>query len=215
LTAASELPIADLNTLDRQQMREMLQVIRDGTCWLQGLVENLLCAASMQAGRFQIDAKPICMLDVIMNVQPLVAPLLLQKGQQLHLAADADLPLVAADRRWIGQILVNLVANASKYSDGNTRIAVRVTRCGDQIRTIVADRGCGLQPGDRIRLFEPFERGERAADADQRGIGLGLAIVKSIVEAHGGQVGAENRAGGGASVWFTLAAMECPDTDTR
>jgi K+-sensing histidine kinase KdpD len=149
-----------------------------------------------------------------MDIQPLVEPLLLQKGQQLHLGADADLPLVAADRRWIGQVLVNLVVNASKYSEANTRIAIRVSRWGGHVRTTVADRGRGLQARDLVRLFEPFHYRERAANPDQQGVSLGLAIVKSVVEAHGGHAGAENRQRGGASIWFALAAMEGSDTAT-
>ncbi len=215
LAAASELLIEDLNTLDRRQMRDMLQVIRDGTYWLQGLVENLLCAASIQAGRFQIRAEQLNLLNLVMDVQPVVGPLLLQKGQQLRMAADADLPLVSADRRWISMVLVNLLANASKYSGPDMPISVRVARWGEWVRTSVTDRGRGLPAGSSARLFEPFYRGEGAADSDQGGMGLGLAIVKSVVEAHGGQVGAKNRPKGGACIWFALAALESTDATTR
>jgi len=212
LAAASELLIQDVNRIDRQRLRDMLQVIRDGTYWLQGLVENLLCAASLQAGRFQLQAKPLNLLDVVMDIQPLVAPLLLQKGQHLRLAADAGLPRVSADRRWIGQTIVNLVANASKYSEANTAISIRIARRGNYLRTTVADRGRGLPAGDSARLFEPYQRGDVAADADRAGVGLGLAIVKSVVEAHGGRVGAQNRPKGGASIWFALVAIDAADT---
>ncbi len=207
LAAASELLVEDLDVLDPQQVRQMVQVIHDGTHWLQGLVENLLCAAALQAGRFQIQPEPLSLLDVAVDVQPVVTPLLHQKGQRLQLAADANLPPVAADRRWIGQTLVNLIANASKYSGPSTPISVRITRRNGCVRTTVADRGAGLPQGRTARLFEPFVRGAGAAEADRGGAGLGLAIVKGIVEAHGGQVGARNRPKGGACLWFELAAL--------
>ncbi len=207
LTAASELLIEDLDILDPGQVRQMVQVIHDGTHWLQGLVENLLCAAAMQAGRFQIQPAPLSLLDVAMDVQPVVTPLLHQKGQRLQLAADANLPRVAADRRWIGQTLVNLIANASKYSGPSTPISVRVTRRNGCVRTTVADRGAGFPQGCTKRLFEPFVRGAGAAEADRGGVGLGLALVKTIVEVHEGRVGARHRPKGGSCLWFELAAM--------
>jgi K+-sensing histidine kinase KdpD len=206
LAAASELLLEDVNTLDRHEMRNMLQVIRDGTLWLQGLVENLLCAASIQAGRFRVQAERLNLLDVVMDVHPIVMPLLLQKGQSLQLAAG-QLPNVEADRRWVGQALVNLVANASKYSRDNTAITIRLSERAGWIRVTVSDRGPGLPGGGEAQLFEPFVRGADALATDRGGVGLGLAIVRSVIEAHGGRVGAKNRPKGGANIWFELAAV--------
>jgi K+-sensing histidine kinase KdpD len=206
LSAASELLLNDLKVLESQQMRDMLQTIRDGTLWLQGLVENLVCAASIQAGRFRVQAEPLSLLDVVMNTQSIVMPLLLQKGQTLKLAATSNLPLVLADRRWTRQAIVNLVANASKYSPANTPISVRVSERGGYVRIAVADRGPGLPAGGTGQLFEPYYRGAQAAAADAGGMGLGLTIVKAVVDSHGGRIGAENRSKGGACLWFELVA---------
>jgi two-component system sensor histidine kinase KdpD len=206
LAAASELLLDDLDRLEPRQMRDMLQTIRDGTLWLQGLVDNLLCAAALQAGRFQLRPERLSLLDVVMDVQPVVLPLLVQKGQSLKLAAAGQLPDVAADRRWIGQALVNLIANASKYSPADTPISVRLSQADNGVRATVADRGPGLPPGAEEQVFDTFYRGAEAAAADAGGVGLGLAIVKAVVAAHGGRVGAENRPKGGASVWLELGA---------
>lgn len=204
LAAASELLMDDLHVLERHQMRDMLQTIRDGTLWLQGLVENLLCATAIQAGTFRVQLKPLNLLDVALDVESVVQPLLTQRGQRLQLAADNHLPVVAADRRWLGQVLVNLIANASKYSDPDTPVAVRLRRRDHSVRVTVADRGRGLPDGGAARMFDPYFRGAGAAEADRGGVGLGLAIVKSVIDAHGGRVGAANRRQGGACVWFEL-----------
>ena len=206
LAAASALLIDDLHALDPQRIRAVLSVIREGTLWLQALVENLLCAASMRHGRFQIRPEPTSMLDVVLDVQAMVEPLLMQKAQRLQLSSRKGLPKVMADRRWIGQVLVNLIANASKYSAPGKPIAVNLTSEGDYVRVTVADRGPGIPEECRARLFEPYYRGTDAVQADRCGLGLGLAIVKGIVDAHGGRVGADNRRTGGACVWFELAA---------
>ena len=209
LAAASELLLDDYDVLDPQQMRDMLAVIRDGTLWLQGMVENLLCAASIQAGRFQIQTAPLNLLDVVTETQTVVSPLLLQKSQTLKLAVSGNLPRVRADRRWIGQALMNLVANASKYSALDSCISIRLDAHEGYVRATVADRGPGIPKGRAGQLFEPFHRGEGAAAIDQGGVGLGLAIVKSVVVAHGGRLGAENRPRGGACFWFELPTAPC------
>ena len=207
LATASELLVEDLNVLDQGQIRGMLSVIREGTLGLQALVENLLCAASMRAGRFQVQVQPTSMLDVILDVQPVVEPLLMHKAQRLQLSSRKGMPDVAVDHRWISQVLVNLIANASKYSPPGKPIAVSLTAVGDHVRVTVADRGPGIPAASRARLFEPYYRGADAVQSDRGGLGLGLAIVKLIVDAHGGRVGADNRPAGGARVWFEVAAL--------
>jgi two-component system sensor histidine kinase KdpD len=207
LATASELLIEDLELLDPQQIRDMLSVIRQGTLWLLGMVENILCAATVRAGRFQIQPQSVRIIDVVAEVQPVVEPLLVQKAQRLQVSSRGLLPQVAADRRWIGHVLVNLIANASKFSGTGKSIGLRLTTRGDYLRVMVVDRGPGLAAGSTEKIFEPFHRGAEAAQSGAEGVGLGLAIVKSIVEAHGGRVGAENRPAGGACVWFELAAL--------
>jgi two-component system sensor histidine kinase KdpD len=84
-----------------------------------------------------------------------------------------------------------------------TSIALSVKQGYDALTVAVLDSGPGLPTGRYADLFRRFVTGDQARGA-QYGIGLGLSVVKAIVEAHGGQVGAENRPEGGAKVWFTL-----------
>src|SRR5437764_964054 len=110
---------------------------------------------------------------------------------------DDVLPILA------GQLLVNLLANATKYGPSGGLIEVAVSNRIDSLFVAVADRGPGLGD-DPERLFAPFYRGSGGVVGDEPGTGLGLSIVKAIVEAHGGRVGAFNRDGGGACFWFDL-----------
>src|SRR5262249_58350200 len=93
--------------------------------------------------------------------------------------------------------VVNLVDNAAKYTPADTHIDVDGRVEGDDIVVEVRDRGPGIRAGDEHRVFEKFYRG---ADQGVSGAGLGLAICKGIVEAHGGRIEVENRAGGRATV---------------
>ena len=116
-------------------------------------------------------------------------------------------PDVSADGRRLGQVLVNLILNASKFGPSNSAIDVTITARGDTIRVSVADRGPGVSTEQAKRLFEPYYRAPATAGSGKDGVGLGLSIVKSIVEAHNGQVGVESRRGGGARFWFSLPSV--------
>ncbi|MDP8923539.1 MAG: ATP-binding protein [Chloroflexota bacterium] len=204
LATASELLAEDADVLDRRQIRRMASTIQRGALWLQGLVENLLCAATVCEGRFRIQPLPLSLLDVAFEIEPVVEPLLDQKGLRLQVASRGALTEVSADGRRIGQALVNLISNAIKFSPRGTTVQVTVSTAPGWVRVAVADRGPGFPTGSVERVFDPFYR---ESGSEQDGVGLGLAIVKWIVDAHGGRVGARNRRGGGANVWFELPLL--------
>jgi signal transduction histidine kinase len=198
LATASELLAEDVDQLDRAQIRRMAGAIRRGALWTQALVENLLCAATVREGQLRLRPAPLDVLALALEMRALVEPLLEQKDLQVRVTARGGLAEVSADGRRIGQVLVNLIANAIRVAEPGTTILVTVAGGPDGVRVAVADRGPGFPSESAARLFEPFYRA--AGD----GVGLGLAIVRWIAEAHGGRVGAEARPGGGACVWFEL-----------
>jgi signal transduction histidine kinase len=206
LATSSELLLEDLPGLETEQIRQMVSTIHRSALWLQGLLENLLCAAALGEGEFKIQPKPISLIDVISEVWPIVGPMLDQRKQPLHISSRGVLGDVAGDSRRIGQVLVNLISNASKFAAAGTDIEVTVVARGGYQRVCVADHGPGIPVGSCTRLFQPYQQMAPSCGSTG-GIGLGLSIVKSIIEAHGGQVGASNRRGGGASFWFELAAL--------
>ena len=100
--------------------------------------------------------------------------------------------------------------DAVKYAADGKQLRVSLRRDPahpDRVLLSVADRGPGIPPESRARLFEPYYRTADAMQTDTSGLGLGLAIVKLIIDAHGGRVGADSRPSGGACVWFELAAL--------
>jgi signal transduction histidine kinase len=185
----------------------MLGAMHRRTIWLQGLVENLLCAATIREGRLQLHPEPLNLFDVINDVQAVVGPLLGQRGQRLRIVSRPRLPEVLADGRRIGQVLVNLILNASKFGPSRTPIDLTVAVRAGMVRISVADRGPGVSSEEAEHLFEPYYRAAATAGSGKDGVGLGLSIVKSIVEAHGGHVGVEPRRGGGARFWFSLPTV--------
>lgn len=130
-------------------------------------------------------------------------------GRELRVLLPADLPLVPIDAVLVEQMLINLVENAIKYGGvGPIEVCGRATGAGVEIT--VADRGPGVPPGSEGRVFEKFYRGAQAGAA--RGAGLGLAICRAVAMAHGGEITAGNREGGGAVFTVTLPITGTPPT---
>ena len=145
----------------------------------------------------------LCTLaEVIASVQSLIEPERRSRKARLELTLATGLPPVRGDRVLLEQVLLNLVLNslqASQHLSAARRVVqIEAARDGDMLVVRVADRGPGVSPEVEAQLFEPFF----TSKAD--GLGLGLNICRTIIEGHGGHLGHENRAGGGAVFFFTL-----------
>ena len=108
-----------------------------------------------------------------------------------------------ADQDKLGQVLRNLLQNALQYTPRGGRVAVTIERPPGWVRTIFSNTGDGIANEDLPFIFERFYRAEKSRSREYGGAGIGLAIVKELVEAHGGQTGAESSAKE-TRVWFTL-----------
>ncbi|HEV8691136.1 MAG TPA: ATP-binding protein [Ideonella sp.] len=125
---------------------------------------------------------------------------------------EPGLPLLRCDAMLLSQLLDNLIDNALKYSDGPVELVVRQQAPGDaeaggpQVVLAVRDRGAGVAPAERARVFEVFQRGDGAGTA--RGAGVGLAVCRAIARAHGGELRLRTRGHGGSSfeLWLPVVA---------
>ncbi len=203
IVTSAEVLADDFDSLDVSQKRAIIATMHRGAVWLHALVENLLCDATIRDGRFNLNRQPVSLPDVVVDIQPVVEPLVRRRAQHV-LFEPGDVPDVLADPRRIGQVLVNLISNASKYGAASSPITIGLERRGDYVRTSVADEGPGIPPGDETRLFDAFFRGATAHRSAEPGVGLGLSIVRSLIEAHHGNYGVYNRREGGACFWFDL-----------
>jgi signal transduction histidine kinase len=107
------------------------------------------------------------------------------------------------DSSRLGQALVNLLANASKYSVEGDVIELTLETDGDSIRLTIQDHGPGIAPEDHARIFAPYERGS-GAPPNTRGLGLGLSVALSVAHLHGGTITVESALGQGAAFVVTL-----------
>ena len=161
---------------------------------MERLIANLLDMTRLESG---IEPKR----DWV-SVEELVgtaAPKLDKRPLNTAIADNAQ--MVHVDAVLYTQVFVNLFENVAKYTPAGTAVDVRAEVYGAKVVIEVGDRGPGFATQEPARLFEKFVRG---AHGTAGGVGLGLAIVRGIVEAHGGEIAAENRPGGGAVFRFTI-----------
>ncbi len=180
---------------------DLLETIVDESQRLTRLVENLLHMTRLSSGKVQINRQWQPVEEVIGSALHRLEHVL--AGREVNVQIDGELLLVHGDDILLETVLVNLIDNALKYSPAHSTIEVESEPVSDGIAIQVADRGCGILPGDEQKIFEKFHRGS-GPNTDRRGTGLGLAICDAIVRAHKGTITARNRSGGGTIVRFTI-----------
>ena len=204
LAASVELLLDQAADLSTAELEELLNSVHLGVLGLQTLIDNLLESASIEAGRFRVYPRASSLAEIIAEAIRVMQPLLDKHDQRLVVELPATIPVVRADSRRTLQVLVNLLSNASKYGPDDAEIEICAAVRGDWVQLTVADAGPGVPPEAREDLFRRFVYPVSGNDRAQVGAGLGLSVVKAIVEAHGGEVGVDDRQGGGSAFWFTL-----------
>ena len=192
-----------LNEHQRHFVDESLKACRR----LDRFVGDLMEAGCEGGTPLAIEPVPADLHATIHAQLEALAPLLDERGLRIELALEPSLPRFAFDPRRIEQVITNLMTNAIRYGrpDGTIRITTARAaghdgRCA--VVVSVEDDGCGIPENDRERLFAPYVRGEGRAKGG--GLGIGLAICRRIVESHGGRIGVDTSALGGADFRFTL-----------
>jgi len=164
------------------------------------LVSNVLDLTRFESGKMELRLDWQTVDDMVGSALNSLEGAL--AGYPVDVQLPADLPAVRADAALIVQVLTNLLDNIVKYTPRGTPVRISAVVDGGFVRVTVDDAGPGLPLGDPSRLFEKFQRGND--EGNVVGVGLGLAICRAIVEAHGGEIEAGARPGGGARFEFTL-----------
>ena len=191
--------------LDPAVVRQFFRIIGDQADHMHDLVSDLLDVARIETGELAVSPEPAEVAVLLDRARS--AFLSAGSGNSLSIDIAPDLPLVAADRRRIVQVLGNLLSNAARHSPESSVITLTAERQGVHVAVSVVNEGQGIPAESLPQLFRKFSR---AQPEEQEGdTGLGLAICKGIVEAHGGRIWAESDGPGlGARFTFTLPSME-------
>ena len=202
ISLSAQLLIKD--AAEEDEAREHLTTIHDAAERMQTLINDLLDAARVHGGRFAVKKVPVEPASIVSAACKNHATLAEAKQLALVCEAEETMPAICGDRGRLLQVLDNLIGNAMKFTPSGGRIIVRCTWQGDHARFSVTDTGPGISPENLDQLFRDFWQAGRTAHL---GAGLGLLIAKGTVEAHGGEIGANNDPEtGGACFWFTIPA---------
>ncbi len=179
--------------------RRFLTIIDAETNRLTRLIEDLLTLSSIESKERIIYAKPVCIQHTIKAVMNILGPQISEKELHVEFIIQHDLPRIDADEDLLGQVFINLLDNAIKYTPRQGKIIIRCRRRDSRVVTTITDTGMGISHESMPRVFERFYRVDKARTRDQGGTGLGLAIVKHIVESHGGEVFVDSEIGQGST----------------
>lgn len=180
---------------DTSARRELLATTNEETDHLNRLVGNVLEMSRIEAGSLSQTRSWQDIGELLDLALARLQPALAQ--HQLHVDLAPDLPPLMVNATQIDQVLTNLLENAARHTPAGTRITVTVSRQDAWVELVVQDQGPGIPATMTTQIFERFVRAT-APERHATGSGLGLAIVKGLVEAHGGQIWAENARAGGA-----------------
>ncbi|GAB4578655.1 MAG: sensor histidine kinase KdpD [Anaerolineales bacterium] len=194
--------------LDDAARKDLLATASEEADRLNRLVGNLLDMTRLESGALRITLKPGDLQDVIGVALSQLSLRLRHREVKLNL--PADLPLIPMDFVLIVQVMVNLLDNADKYSPSEKAITVRAVASPREVLVEVADWGSGIPEAEQARIFDKFYRLREPTGVS--GTGLGLSISKGIVEAHGGHIWVQDRAGGGTVFTFALP-LQVPQTE--
>jgi signal transduction histidine kinase len=168
------------------------------------LLDDLFDMAQIDAGGLKLEREPSSMCDLISDTIEAFSALAEHQGVALRGSATPEVDPVPMDVKEIGRVLNNLLDNALRHTPAGGTVQVTTSASPSNLQVEISDTGEGISEEDLPRVFERFYRGEKSRSRATGGSGLGLAIAAGIIEAHGGQIGAESGIGQGTRVWFTL-----------
>lgn len=169
------------------------------------LINDLLDLARIEEGRVQVTPTFFSLVGLAGELLDTLRPVAIEKGLVFHLAVLQDPLIVHADRDKVGQVLMNLIGNAIKFTPSGGNVEVELG--GEEAEAAmvrITDTGEGIPPEELPRIFDKFYQVQLGIQAKGKGTGLGLSIAKSLVELQGGRIWAESHVSRGSTFFFTV-----------
>ncbi|WP_172784185.1 MULTISPECIES: PAS domain-containing sensor histidine kinase [Bradyrhizobium] len=196
--------------LGAAQRKEYAQLINDSGQHLLSVVNGILDMSKMESGTFEIASEPFAPRASLLHCCNLLALKARENGIDLITDAPQDLPVMTGDPRAFKQIVLNLVANAIKFTERGGQVCVSAAVSGSQLTLRISDTGVGIAPDDLKRIGAPFFQTGTTYQRRHEGTGLGLSIVKSLVALHLGELTVQSRLGEGTAVTVKLPLVYTP-----
>jgi signal transduction histidine kinase/DNA-binding response OmpR family regulator len=191
-----------------------LTKIRDAGRHLLNLINDILDLSKIEAGKMDLYLEEVDLKALLEEVRSIVAPLATSGGNRLDIVYPDDLGTLYTDRTKLKQSLLNLLGNASKFTQQG-RVALELRSVDEEVSFSVSDTGIGMTEEQLGRLFQAFSQADASTTRRYGGTGLGLAITKHFCEMLGGRITVESEAGAGSTFTITLPVQATPEALAR
>jgi signal transduction histidine kinase len=186
-----------------EQQSEYLDDIKTSGTHLLTLINDILDLSKIEAGRMELELSTFSLVAALNNAVTLVRERAQTHGIKLELDVAPQLDTIVADERKVKQVVVNLLANAVKFTPDGGTITLRAARENGEVKLAIHDTGIGIAAEDQERIFEEFQQAGTQTEKSREGTGLGLTLSKRMVELHGGTISVRSTPGKGST--FTVA----------
>jgi len=208
----SDLLIDGVDGPINEEQEKSLNRISNNARHLLQLLNDLLDLSKIEAGKTEIEAEQFNLKGLIDSVVPMFEGMITQKGLSLDFDIDENLPLVYGDRNKIQHVLMNLLSNATKFTDrGGITIRAGISGSGIQpgespifAEVCVEDTGIGIKDEDLGKIFDKFVQADLSTVRQYDGTGLGLSIARGLIALHNGMIWATSKYGKGSQFYFTI-----------
>jgi PAS domain S-box-containing protein len=189
------------------QQQDLTAIYNSGQ-HLLGLINDVLDLSKIEAGKMELAFDEVNMTDITNSVISTMSGLIKDRPVEMKRIIEPDLPTVRADAIRIRQVMINLISNASKFTDEGdilVEVGVKPGPSGrNEVRVSVTDTGAGISEQDQAKLFQAFSQVDDSPTRKTGGTGLGLSICQHLVNMHGGRIWVESVVGKGSTFHFTL-----------
>jgi len=196
----SEMVLNGTISCGGEDLRKAMGSIHASGYKILSLVDNFLVSSAIEAGRLQLNIKPLDINEFIEDELPFFLPQMEKKSITFTYNRPDGLPKVMADKMQLDRALSNIVTNAIKFTPTKGAISIKAAAEEGYMKVSVSDTGSGIAPEELEGIFNKYRRAKNSSKIE--GIGLGLYISKAVIEAHGGRITVDSRPGEGST--FTL-----------
>lgn len=193
--------------INEQQHQDLSAIYNSGQ-HLLNLINDVLDLSKIEAGKMELALEELNVIDTINSVMSTAIGLVKDKPVRLEKEIAPNLPTVRGDSMRIRQVLLNLMANAAKFTEeGTITVEARPHTSSTGVQEVlisVRDTGPGISPEDQTKLFQAFSQVDSSPTRKSGGTGLGLSICHRLVELHGGRIGVHSVVGEGSTFYFTI-----------
>jgi signal transduction histidine kinase len=200
--------------LDSGRRNDYARVINTSGQHLLSVVNGMLDASKIEAGRFDIAPESFAPAPVIAACCELLVPKASEAGVSLHSSIAHNLPLMLADKHALSQTLINLLSNAIRFTDRGGKIAIKACAEADDIAFVIEDNGVGISEDNLALIGQPYFQADASYEPRRGGTGLGLSMVRDLVALHSGELCIQSRVGEGTRVTVRLP-LDCERTKVR